>query len=71
MNNNSRFTVVGWYHLGFFNPVIRRIVMIVLAVMIAAVLIFYIVPFKYAVGVMAVWAAMFGVFLFIKRLYRY
>lgn len=71
MNDNRRFTVVGWYHLGFFHPVIRRVLMIVLAVMIASVLIFYIVPFKYAVGVMAVWAAMFGVFLFIRRSNRF
>lgn len=71
MSSDRKFTVIGWYHLGFFHPVVRRIVMIVLTMMIASTLIFYIVPFKYAIGVTAVWAALFGVFLFIRRSNRF
>ena len=71
MNNERRFTIIGWYHLGFFSPVVRRMVMIFLTVLIAMLLIFYVVPFKYAVATMAVWTAMFAVFLFIRRSNRY
>ncbi|MBO6225885.1 MAG: hypothetical protein J6N72_10665 [Psychrobacter sp.] len=71
MSDNRRFTVIGWYHLGFFHPVIRRLVMIALTVMIAGMLIFYIVPFKYAVGVITVWSILFSVFLFIRRSNRF
>lgn len=67
MSNQRRFTIIGWYHLGFLHPAIRRIVMLVLSVAIASLLILYIVPFKYAIGVLAVWAVLFAIFLFVRR----
>lgn len=71
MSNQRKFTVIGWYHLGLFHPAIRRMVMLVLSVAIASLLILYIVPFKYAIVVMAVWAALFAVFLFVRRTNRF
>lgn len=71
MSDQRRFTIIGWYHLGFLHPAIRRTVMLVLSVVVASLLILYIVPFKYAIGVMALWAVLFAIFLFVRRTNRF
>lgn len=65
--SDKKFTVLNWYHLGFLNPSIRKAVMIALTLIIAATLIFYVVPFKYAIAVIAVWAFFFFTLLVIRK----
>lgn len=65
--SDKDFTVVNWYHLGFLNPSIRKSVMIALTLVIAIPLIFYVVPFKYAIAVIAVWALFFATLLTVKK----
>ncbi|MED6316490.1 MAG: hypothetical protein VYA60_04530 [Pseudomonadota bacterium] len=65
--SDKNFTVINWYHLGFLNPSIRKSVMIALTLVIAIPLIFYVVPFKYAIAVTGVWALFFATLLMVKK----
>ena len=60
---SKAFTMNRWYHFGLLNPTLRRFIMLLMTVLVITYLVFYIVPLKYAIGVIAVCMAYLGVFL--------
>ena len=66
MSSNRPFTVIGWYHLGFFHPMIRRTMMVLTTFVVASVFMFYIMPIKYAIAAFLTWLVFFGIFLLLR-----
>lgn len=62
------FTMNRWYHFGLLNPTLRRFIMLVITVVVMVYLVFYIVPVKYAIGVIAVCVGYLVVFLGVRNL---
>lgn len=62
-NGNKEFTMSRWYHFGLLHPTLKRFIMLAIALIIMFALVFYVVPFKYAVGVLALCAGYLVVYL--------
>lgn len=65
-NGNKAFTMSRWYHFGMLHPALRQLIMLATALVLMLVLVFYVVPFKYAIGVSAICFGYLVVYLTIR-----
>ena len=62
-NGNKIFTMSRWYHFGMLHPTLRQLIMLAVALVLMFVLVYYVVPFKYAIGVSALCFGYLAVYL--------
>ncbi len=61
------FTMSNWYYFGFFHSKVKRLFMLILALIVMSSLVFYVVPFKYAIGVYALCLAYLLVYILVRK----